>query len=109
MSLSVCPIAVVQAPADRVWALLAMPSSFDSWWDVKTDAIVPPGPAQSGQVITAHGRALGRDRQIRIRVVAVDEERRQLQLVSSFPFGITLHKDIRVSAVDSRTAQVSFG
>jgi hypothetical protein len=42
-------------------------------------------------------------------VVAVDQQRRQLQLVSSFPFGITLHNDIRVTPVDSGTAQVSFG
>ena len=109
MSLSVCPVAVIHAPPDRVWALLSTPSSFDSWWDVKTDAIVPPGPAQPGQVITAHGRALGRDRHLTIRVVAVDEERRRLQLVSSFPFGISLDNDIRVGTVDSRTARVSFG
>lgn len=33
MSMSVCPIAVVAAPIERVWALLANPSSYDLWWD----------------------------------------------------------------------------
>ena len=109
MTLSVCPITVVQSPADRVWALLANPASYDSWWEAETDAIVPPGPAQPGQQIRAHGRGFGRHLPIHIHVVAVDQQRRRLQLASSFPFGITLHNDIRVTPVDSRTAQVSFG
>ncbi len=109
MSLSVCPITVIRSPAERVWALLAQPASYDTWWEVKTDAIVPSGPAQPGQQIRAHGRALGRDRPIEIRVIAVDHVRRQLELLSSFPFGIALHNDIRVSTVDAQTAQVSFG
>ena len=110
MTLSVCPITVVQSPADRVWALLASPASYDSWWEAETDAIVPPGPAHPGQQIRAHGRGFGRLLPpINIHVVAVDQQRRQLQLVSSFPFGITLHNDIRVTPVDSGTAQVSFG
>src|SRR5438477_2355158 len=108
MSLSVCPIAVIRSPAEHVWALLAQPASYDTWWEVKTDAIVPPGPAQAGQHIRAHGRALGRDRSIEIRIIGVDHVRRQLELLSSFPFGISLHNDIRVSAVDAETTKVSF-
>jgi hypothetical protein len=109
MTLSVCPITVVRSPAERVWALLAQPASYDTWWDAKTDAIVPPGAAQPGQQIRAHSRALGRDWTFHIQVVAVDQAGRQLELLSSYPFGIALHNDIRVTAVDSETARVSFG
>ena len=100
---------MIRSLAARVWALLAQPATYDTWWEVKTDAIIPPGPAQPRQQIRAHGRALGRDRPIEIRVIAVDQVRRQLELFSSFPFGIALHNDIRVGAVDAETAQVSFG
>jgi hypothetical protein len=109
LTLSVCPITVVRSRADRVWALLAQPALYDNWWDAKTDAIVPPGAVHPGQEIRAHSRAVGRDWPIHVRVVAVDESRRQLELASSYPFGITLHNDIRVSAIDPDSAQVSFG
>ncbi len=109
MSLSVCPITAIRSRAEHIWALLAQPASYDTWWDAKTDAIVPSGPAQPGQYIRAHARALGRNWPIQIRVVAVDQVRRRLELLSSYPFGITLHNDIRVTPIDAQTAQVSFG
>ena len=60
MRVSVCPIAVIVAPLERVWELLANPSSYDSWWDAHTDVIVPEGPDQAGQTVYAHTYALGR-------------------------------------------------
>ncbi len=109
MSLSVCPITSIRSPAEHVWALLAQPASYDTWWDAKTDSIVPSGPVQPGQRIRAHARALGRNWPIQIQVVAVDQVRRQIELLSSYPFGITLHNDIRVNPVDAERTQVSFG
>lgn len=109
MTLNVCPITVIRSPAERVWALLAQPTSYDTWWDAKTDAIVPSGLARPGQHIRAHSRALGHDWPIHIQVVDVDQARHQLELISSYPFGITLHNHIRVSAIAAEAAQVSFG
>ncbi len=109
MSLSVCPVALVRSPAERVWALLADPAVYDTWWEATTDAIQPPGPAQPSQEIQAHGRVVGRDLRMRIRVDAVDAAQRRLQFSSFFPFGITLRNDVRVHSVDANTAQVSFG
>ncbi len=109
MSLSVCPITAIRSPVERVWTLLAQPASYDTWWDGQTDSIVPPGLAQPGQHIRAHSKALGRNWPIHIRIVSVDQVGRQLELVSSYPFGITLHNHIRISPVDARTVQVSFG
>ena len=59
MTVSVCPIAVIAAPLERVWALLENPSSYDLWWDAQTDAIVPEGPATPGQTVYAHTSACG--------------------------------------------------
>ena len=109
MSLSVCPIAVVESPAERIWALLAEPASYASWWDAKTDAIVPSGPAQPGQEISAHSRALGIDWPVHVHVIAVDASHREIKLVTSLPFGITIDNHIKVRLVDLQTSRVSFG
>ncbi len=36
MAFSTCPIAVVKAPAERVWNLLSEPVNYDQWWDAQT-------------------------------------------------------------------------
>jgi hypothetical protein len=53
MTVSVCPIAIVAAPLEQVWALLANPSSYALWWDAQTDVIVPEGPTRAGQTVSA--------------------------------------------------------
>ena len=109
MSLSVCPIAVVQSSADIVWALLAHPASYATWWDATTDSIVPAGPVQPGQQINAHARAIGRRWPVRIKVEGVDTSRRELTLTTALPLGITVINHIIVSPLDGSTARVSFG
>ena len=109
MSLSVCPIAVVHASADSVWALLAHPMSYAKWWDATTDSIVPAGPVQSGQIITAHARAIGMAWPIKVEVETIDASRRELALTTSLPLGITVTNHISVQPVDADTARVSFG
>jgi hypothetical protein len=109
LSLSVCPIALVHASADSVWALLAHPISYAKWWDATTDRIVPAGPVQPGQLITAHARAIGMAWPIKLEVEAVDASRRELTLTTSLPLGITIINHISVRPVDAGTARVSFG
>jgi ligand-binding SRPBCC domain-containing protein len=109
MSVSVCPIAVVQAPAERVWTLLFEPASYALWWDAETLAIAPAGPAQAGQIITAQTRALGRPWPVHITVNAVDSARRAIDLTTRLPFGITVYNHISAVSIDSRASRVSFG
>ncbi len=109
MALSVCPIATIHASAETVWSLLANPSVYDSWWEVTTDSIIPPGPAQPGQLISAHGRVLGINLRTRFRVDGVDSERKQLDLTTWLLFGISLHNHIHVQAAGNEDCRVSFG
>jgi hypothetical protein len=60
MSFSTCPIATVHAPVEQVWRLLADPSRYDLWWNVRTVSIIPEGPAQPGQQIFAFPTPLAR-------------------------------------------------
>jgi len=109
MNVSVCPIAVIAAPLERVWALLANPSSYDSWWDAQTDRIVPEGPAQPGQTIYAHTYALGRRWNVTTVVEHLDAARHRIQLTTTLPCGIVGHNQFVCTAVDGAATRVQFG
>ena len=109
MSVSVCPIAVIAAPLEHVWALLVDPSSYDLWWDAQTDAIVPVGPAQPGQTIYAHTYALGRRWNVTTVVELVDALRHRIHLTTTLPLGIVGHNQFVCTAVDGASTRVQFG
>ena len=105
MSISTCPIAVINAPIERVWALLAEPANYDSWWNAHTRSIVPEGRAQAGQRV--HAKAGGFN--ILLTVDAVDESKHEIDLTTKFPFGITGFNHLICTALSGSTTQVSFG
>src|SRR6185295_12977265 len=108
-ALATCPIATVDAPIERVWELLANPGNYALWWDAETRSIEPPGPAQSGQRISARTRALGKDWPVHVLVERVDPDKRQLELTTQLPFGITVHNHIGCTALDASRCRLSFG
>jgi hypothetical protein len=109
MSVSVCPIAIIAAPVERVWALLANPSSYASWWDAQTDVIVPDGPGHPGQHVYAHTYALGRRWKVTTVVEMIDAARYRIQLTTTLTFGIVVHNHIVCAAVDGASTRVQFG
>ena len=110
MAFSTCPMAVVQAPAERVWDLLSEPANYALWWDPQTRAIAPAGPAQPGQRIEAETTALGRQWNVlNITVEDIDHTRRVIDLTTRLPFGITVHNHITCVPLDATTCRVSFG
>jgi len=102
-------MASVHASADKVWSLLADPSSYANWWDATTESILPPGPARPGQHITAHTRAMGLTWPVTVQVESIEVSRRELTLTTQLPLGITVVNHIAVRPVDAATAQISFG
>ena len=109
MSFSTCPIATINAPIEQVWRLLADPSRYALWWDAKTVSIVPEGPAQAGQQIFATTSALGKQWDVRLTVEAVSAKKRQLDLLTQLPLGITVHNHITCIPLDNQRTYVSFG
>ncbi len=109
MSVSVCPIAQVNAPAERVWNLLAEPASYASWWDAETRSIMTPGRATPGQEIRAQTRGLGRQWNIYITVGNVDEANHQIELTTRLPLGITVYNHIVCTPLDQAACRVTFG
>lgn len=109
MAFSTCPIAVVRAPAERVWGLLSGPANYAQWWDAQVRAITPAGSAQPGQRIEAQTTALGRQWTVNITVEHIDHARHAIDLTARLPFGITVHNHITCVPVDATTCRVSFG
>jgi hypothetical protein len=109
MSVSVCPIAVIAAPLDRVWAMLADPSRYDLWWDAHTDVIVPQGPVQPGQTVYAHTYGFGRRWTVTTVVEQIDAARHCIQLTTTLPLGIIGHNQLMATAVDGASTRVAFG
>jgi len=104
-----CPIAVVHAPAERVWDLLSEPTNYAQWWDAQTRAIMPAGSAQPGQCIAAQTTALGRRWNVNMSVKHIDHARRVIDFTTRLPFGITVHNHITCVPLDATTCRVSFG
>ena len=109
MSISTCPIAVVNAPLQRVWELLSEPKNYDLWWDAQTQSIIPEGRARAGQKIHAKTTEFGKAWDVTAIVDGVDETRHHIDLTTRLPFGITGHNHITCTALADRTTQVSFG
>ena len=128
MSISVCPLATISAPVERVWSLFSEPASYDLWWDAQTHWIflseptnyapgwgaqaqstVPEGPASPGQKIYAQTTALGKQWTVMVIVEDVDEANRQIHLTTVLPWGITAHNHIACLPLDPVHCRVSFG
>ncbi len=109
MTISTCPIAVVNAPIERVWSFLSEPANYDLWWEVQTRAIVPEGRAHAGQKIYAQASALGKQLDMSFLVQGLDESKHQLDLITNLPFGITGFNHLTCTALSNSTTQVSFG
>ena len=111
MSFSTCPIATIDAPIDQVWSLLGDPTQYDLWWGAQTVSVVPEGPAQPGQRISAGGRMLGRwwGFLATVQAVRVTPQKRELDYEVHFPFGMTTHNHLSCQALDGGQTRVSFG
>jgi Polyketide cyclase / dehydrase and lipid transport len=107
MTVAVCPVALVDAPPDRVWQLLT--AGYETWADARVEEVQPPGPAAPGQRIRLSTSALGRWYGVLIEVLDVDAERRRLRLAVHLPFRI---EEIGLFAVDPAPggrSRTSFG
>jgi Polyketide cyclase / dehydrase and lipid transport len=106
---SVCPAAVVEAPLERVWAVLMDTRSYGEWADADFTRFDPPGPATPGQVLEADAREIGLTFRVRLRVEAVDPDRHQVVFDVALPFGVRERTTITATEVDQRSTRVQFG
>ncbi len=109
MAINVCPVATVNAPLERVWAFLSEPANYALWWDAQTRSIVPQGHAHAGQKIRGETKALGKSWDVSILINGVDDAKRQIEMTTFLPFGITVHNHISCASIDNGNSSVTFG
>ena len=109
MSLNVCPAAVVAAPVEVVWALLADPIRFSEWADAQVECVEPPGPTSVGQTITLTSPALCRRWRVVFQVEQVDPVHHQLGFKAILPLGLELHEHLSCAALDATSCRVQYG
>ncbi len=109
MGFSICPTVSVAAPVESVWELLSDPTLYDTWWDARSERIVPEGKAVPGQMVYAKTSALGRKWDVTLRVDAVHPEKHQVQLHITLPFGTVNDATITATPIDSASSRLQFG
>lgn len=109
MPVSVCPAAIVAAPAEVVWSLLMRPETYDLWWDAHTERITPEGPATPGQVITAWASGLGKRWEVRAEIGQIDAEKRQIDITTTLPLGVQAHNHLSCAPLDASSSRLQFG
>jgi uncharacterized protein YndB with AHSA1/START domain len=106
---SVCPMAVVEAPVERLWDLVTSPKEFDAWADATLVSAQPPGRARAGQRLGLVTRSLGRTFRVDISVLEVDAERRRLHLLIQLPLGLVNDETITMAPAEEGRTIVRFG
>jgi hypothetical protein len=109
VDVSVCPAAVVRAPVDTVWALLADPGRYGDFWDIHVTRVTPAGPARPGQVVAGWSRAFGRRWPTRMAIEAVDADRQQIRFTTTLPLGLVALNVITCAPLGATTCRVQYG
>lgn len=109
MNLSICPAAVVAAPVESVWELLADPALYDEWWDARAERIVPEGKAVPGQVVYGKASAFGIKGNVTLRVEMVNPIKHQIQFLVRIPLGTINHQTTTCTPIDASSCRVQFG
>ena len=78
------------------------------WTDAAFVSAVPPGFAHPGQVNRFAGPALGRKWTFTIDVRDLDPQRRWIDLVAHFPFGIDLDEHVTLTETEEGGTLVRF-
>jgi len=106
MGLSVCPIAIVAAPVELVWANLVQWERYYEWADVRVVRLDPDGPATVGQTIVFGPKAIGRILHFTFKVEAVKPEKHQIAAHVFFPFGLQEKPTITCTPIDAASCRV---
>lgn len=109
MGLIVCPSDVVDAPIERVWALVASTEGIDHWVDATLVSAEPDGPVQAGQKLHLITRAIGFTFVVTIDVLEVDPVRHRLHLLVDLPFGVVNDENLTLAEAGSGRTLVRFG
>ncbi len=96
---------MIQAPAERVWRLLATPAGLERWSDAKI-VKAPERPLAAGDEIVFRAGP-GRFLEVRFQVIHLEPLRR-LSLEVFLPFGIVNHEVVVITPQSDAACRVTF-
>jgi ligand-binding SRPBCC domain-containing protein len=106
---NVCPAATTKASPDAVWNVVEATDRYSEWTGgARVVSVEPSGSARAGQVIRFAGRALGRTWTFTIDIRSVDPQRRWIDLVARFPFGIVNYEHLTLTETKDGGTLVRF-
>jgi hypothetical protein len=103
-----CPTAIVNAPAEGVWALLTDLAGWGHVFDVRINSVDPPGPAVAGQKIVGETGPRLFHLKLAFRVIETDAERHRLVMDIKLPFGIAVREDLKCTPLDADYCRVDY-
>lgn len=108
MTLTIEPTEIAQTTIENVWYLLFNPANYSNWWDAETIAVVPEGHAHSGQVIHLQTKALGRQWEVEMNIVEVDEMNHCITLEVQIPLGVMIREIISCTPVSEVSCLIRY-
>jgi hypothetical protein len=105
---NVCPAAVSSAPAERIWRVMTSLERIGEWQDARFVSASPPGPMESGQVLSLAARGFGREWPVKIEVRDIDPRHRWLDLLVNLPFGVENHENVTLTETKEGGTLVRF-
>jgi hypothetical protein len=108
MSYVSCPTAIVNAPVDLVWALLAAPAGWGEVFDLRILKVDPPGPAIVGQVVHGETGPGLFHLKLTFRMREIDPEHHRLGLDVILPFGLAVDEEIQCASLDDTHCRVAY-
>ena len=105
---NVCPAGVSNAPPDKLWDAIADIGRWREWTDAVVAGVEPPGRmVQRGQVVRLHAPRL-RFLRFTIDIADIDPQRRWIDLVARFPFGIVNEEHVTLTETEQGGTLVRF-
>src|SRR5262249_50655838 len=108
VGVTTCPSDVVNAPVERVWALLADPLRYAEWTDLREIRVQSLGAAQPGQVVWGAICEAGLTFTATFTVLAVDADQHRIAYESHSSLGVVGHNRIVAVRLDPGRCRVSF-
>ena len=103
-----CPTAIVNAPVEVVWALLADPGGWGHVFDVRISSVNPPGPAVAAQEIAGETGPRLLHLKLAFRLIEADAERHRLVMDINLPFGLAVREDLNCMPLDADHCRVDY-
>lgn len=107
MRILVCPVAIINAPIEKVLTLLEL-QNWNKWIDGKVEKIEPPGKIVVGQEATLSAKAFLITWKVRVIVTGIDKKKRIIKYDVFDPLGLKNEEKLEYKPLTKNTCEVRY-